>query len=191
MIHLRRSLVVRVSIAVGILAAFGVGFAIGYAVHSPSTAPARAAGTTTTTHRPTTTSTSTSTSAPAPTTTAAPATTTTNPARQILAPATTPPVVDECSVAISQSADGNPYPTTCPGGGGVNVVAWRYIANSYSNILGLGASATEQQVLQAMCNASAPGGEVSLAGQVAAMYYGWSFASALNSWYPGNTALCG
>lgn len=39
MIHLRRSTVVRVSIAAAVLAALGIGFAIGYAVHSPTTLP--------------------------------------------------------------------------------------------------------------------------------------------------------
>ena len=39
MIHVRRSTVVRVGIAVAILAPLGVGFAVGYVVHSPTTAP--------------------------------------------------------------------------------------------------------------------------------------------------------
>ena len=117
-------------------------------------------------------------------------TTTTNPARQVLSPATTPPVVDECSVPISQSADGNPYPTTCTGGGGINIPAWRYITISYSNILGLGANATEQQVFQVMCTENTAGGEVSVAAQVAATYYGWSFAPALLNWYPGDPTYC-
>jgi len=175
-----------VGIVVAVLAALGVGLAIGLSVNSPTSPPARSAGTTTIATRHV----STTTSSPTTTTTAPATTPTTNPAREILSPATTPPVVDECSVTISQSADGNPYPTTCPGGGGINVPAWRYITISYSDILGLGANATEQQVLQTMCNSSVPGGEVSVAAQVAATYYGWSFASALSNWYPGDPTYC-
>ncbi len=192
-ITLRRSTVVRIGIAVAILAALGIGLAIGLSVRSPSSSPSKSAATTTTTktgHASTTTTTV----PPTTTTGAPPATTTTvNPARQILSPATTQPVVDECSVPISQSADGNPYPTTCPAGGGINVVAWRYIANSYSNILGLGANASEQEAFQTMCSSSVPGGEVSVAAEVAARYYGWSFANdpAFTGWYPGDPTDCG
>ena len=179
MIQVRRSTAIRVSIAVAVLVALGVGFGIGYAVHSPTTKPSKGAvvGNTGAWQHFFESSTTTTRALSATTTTAP--TTTTNPARQILSPATTPPVVDECSVPITSTADGNPDPTTCPAGGGVNVVAWRYIANTYSNILGLGANTSEQQVFQAMCNSPTPGGEISLAAIVAATYYGWTFASAL------------
>jgi len=189
MIHLRRTTVVRIAIAFAVLAALGIGLAIGLSVASPSSTPVR------TTIHPYVKAAiaTTTTAATATTTTVVPTTTTTNLARQILSPATTSPVVDECSVPITQSADGNPDPTTCPAGGGINVVAWRYISNSYSNILGLGANASEQQVLQTMCNSSVPGGDVSLASEVAARYYGWSFANDPNftGWYPGDPTDCG
>jgi hypothetical protein len=109
----------------------------------------------------------------------------------VLSPATTPPVVDECSIPIVESADGNPYPSTCSAGSGINVVAWRYIASNYPKVLGLGANASEEEALRSMCN-SRPllGGEVELAAHVAATYYGWSFSNDPNftGWYPG---ICG
>jgi hypothetical protein len=185
MIQVRRSVVIRVGIAVGILAALGIGFAVGWAVHPPTSAP-----TTSVLRSPATTAKtpqSTPTAMPEPLIT----TSTTSPARRILAPATTEPVSDECSIPITSSADGNPDPATCPGGG-VNVLAWNYMAKLYSGILGLGANATQAQVFQAMCNVPTPvGGEVSAAAQEAATYYGWSFASVLNNWYPGNATYCG
>jgi len=169
LITVRRSTVIRVGIVAAVLAALGVGFAIGLGASSHSSPPPKESATTTTVPLTTTTISS---------------------ARQTLSPATTPPVVNECSLPISQTVDGSPYPTTCPGGGGINVTAWRYIAISYSNILGLGANASEQQVFQTMCKSPTPGGQVTVAAQVAAIYYGWSFASALSNWYPGDPAYC-
>jgi len=48
MIQVRRSVVVRVGIAVGVLLALGIGFAVGWVVHSPSTTPTRSANAPTT-----------------------------------------------------------------------------------------------------------------------------------------------
>jgi hypothetical protein len=85
----RRSVVIRLGVILGVLAALGISFAVGYAVHSPPSSETlrQTVGTTTTgvhnkiipAHPLTTTT----------TTTAAP-TTTTNPLRAVLAPATTP-----------------------------------------------------------------------------------------------------
>jgi hypothetical protein len=189
-ITLRRSTVVRAGIAALVLVALGGGIAIGLLAASSPTVKVQAASdhkhrnvATTTTAAPTTTT------AVPPTTTSAPpvVTTTTNPERLILSPADSPPVSNECSEPISQSADGNPYPSTCPSGG-VNIPAWRYVSISYSNILGLGANSTESQVLQTMCNSSPPYGEVEVAAQLAATYYGWPFASdpAFTGFDPAN-----
>src|SRR5436305_1207985 len=52
-------------------------------------------------------------------------TTTTSSARAILAPATVPPVADECSLQTTDAADGNVFPLLCPAGG-VNVTAWNH-----------------------------------------------------------------
>ena len=103
-------------------------------------------------------------------------TTATNPVRQILAPATTAPVVDECSIPLSYGTDGdtNPY---CSGSTGVNVLAWKYFADSYPVILGMGTNATEDQVLQAICQSSPPFSQAQTAAQLAAEYYGWGFAT--------------
>jgi hypothetical protein len=101
-------------------------------------------------------------------------------------------VTDECSIPISYSADGSPYPATCPSRVGVNKVAWADMANTYPTLLALGANATEAQVFQTMCNLpNIVGGEVSTTATMAATYYGWPFATALGNWYPGNPATCG
>ena len=69
MIHVRRSVVVRVGIAAAVLASLGIGFAVGWAVHSPDTAPTRSASGGTLQHF---FENSTTTSAPPTTTTTAP-----------------------------------------------------------------------------------------------------------------------
>jgi len=143
--------------------------------------------TTTTTTPPTTTSTS----------TVPPTTTSTAPAQSgILAPATTPPVVDECSLPITTSTDGNASPLFCPDGG-INVQAWNFYVNEgFSQLLGLGPSASEGMVIQTMCAdyQGIPRGES--AASLAASYYGWSFTSdpAYTQWpyYPNiNSNECG
>ncbi len=181
-------------VIIAIIAAAGVGVTA-IVAHGSSTSTVTATTTTkparaqrprgpTTTVATTTTTTTATTTTPVATTT-----TTTNPARQILAPATSPPVVDECSIPLSYGADGdtNPY---CSGSSGVNVLAWRYLAVSYPVILGMGASASEQQVLQAMCESSPPYSQVETAAQLAATYYGWGFATAptFTGW---NAGQCG
>lgn len=206
---LRRPAAVRLGIVLGLFVAVGIGLAIGWAAHSPGISKSSQAGCEDNTgtglgtysnsgvlcgHGTVTLPTNPiHTSIPrafTTTTTNGGTTPTTGSARQILPPATTSPVSDECTIPITQSADGNPDPATCPSGG-VNTIAWNYIVRTYPNILALGADATKQQVLSAMCNATPMvGGEVSLAGQVAATYYGWSFANALHGWYPGNPAVC-
>jgi hypothetical protein len=193
--------VVRAGVAVLVLAALGAGIAIGLLaksstpkvpiavarVHKPKAKNAPLATTTTTAVPATTTTTKTATTAaPVTTTTAARTTTTVNAARAILSPATTPPVVNECSVPISLSADGSPYPFLCQGGG-INVLAWQDMAANYPMILALGSNASESQALQTMCDVpNMVGGEVSVAGELAAAYYGWPFANdpAFTGWYP-------
>lgn len=97
---------------------------------------------------------------------------------QVLPPATTPPVVGECSLALSQTADGQKYPLFCQDGG-INVPAWQYYATSDPDVLALGPGATEPQVLQAMCNdlSQYPGTNpiTADAEQLAARYNGWAF----------------
>ena len=59
----------------------------------------------------------------------------------------------------------------------MNVLAWKYFAGSYPVLLGAGSSATEQQVLQTMCESSPPDSQVQTAAELAATYYGWGFAT--------------
>jgi len=170
-IAVRKSTVIRVLVVILVLAALGIGILIGSHRSTAHSAVSTVRASTTTAAPPASTSTT-----PSASTTAPSVTTTTNPARQILAPATTPPVVDECSEPLTYGADGGTS-TTCPGGGGVNVLAWKYLASSYPVLLGLGANATEQQATQAMCESSPPYSQVQEAAAMAATYYGWPFAT--------------
>lgn len=115
-------------------------------------------------------------------------TTTTSPLRQILAPASTAPVVNECSIPVITSADGNVSPLFGTGGC-INVRAWQWYANSYPQVMSLGPSVTESEVIATMCSITdrtIP--TIDNASTLAAAYYGWAFASdpRLTQWpyYP-------
>ena len=172
MITLRRSTVVQIGAAAAILAALGIGLAIGLSVGSPSTSPSKsAAPTTTKTHLSTTT-----TAAQATTTTAAPTTTTANPAFAILSPQTSPPVLAECSITLTDDADGNVSPILCTNGG-VNVPAWNYYAANHLAVMSLGQSATASQVLSAMCSDTSTNPIEENAEQLVSHYNGWAFGN--------------
>jgi hypothetical protein len=113
--------------------------------------------------------------------------------RAILAPATVPPVSDECTEQLITDADGNVSPLLCSGGG-VNTLAWKHYATGwtksgfnpggYSDTLGLGPSATAYDVDSAMCYdfrntyGTRP---ITVAGEeLAQAYYGWTFTAADN-----------
>ena len=168
MIHLRRSTVVRVGIAVAILAALGVGLAIGLSVSSPS---ATTKAVTTWIHNDDDLTIPTTTTTTAPTTT-----TTANPAFAILPPQMTPPVSAECSIALTDDADGNVSPITCPNGG-VNVPAWNYYETNRMAVMSLGPSATASQVLTAMCSQPSTNPTEENAEQLVAAYNGWAFGN--------------
>jgi ABC-type lipoprotein export system ATPase subunit len=105
------------------------------------------------------------------TTTVAPSTS----ARQVLAPASVPPSVDECSQQLTFAVDGNAGPISCSNGT-LNVVAWRYFAQDKHSVMSLGPYATPVQVSDALC---ADGSTIPIetsAYQLSALYYGWSFA---------------
>lgn len=101
--------------------------------------------------------------------------------RAALAPASIPPVVDECSVPLSIGANGNAGPLLCEGGK-LNTRAWEYFAKNSPLVMALGPNVIPDQVLRAMCSdlqAEPPQGstipiELS-AYQLAATYYGWDF----------------
>lgn len=183
---LRRVLIALVALLV--LAGVGLAaFAVGRSTAPDSTSSAAKEhavhGGTTTTAPATTTSAvpSTTTSLP-PSTTTAP-----NPALAILAPATVPPVSAECTVTVTESADGNASPQLCANGG-VNVQAWNWYRDSYGSILALGRTTTEASVIAAMCAASPPYPEIDNAAKLAGAYYGWSFADSSSlSTFPFST----
>jgi hypothetical protein len=184
-ITLRRGTVVRVGIVVSVLAALGIGLAIGLSVRSPTSPPGKSAAATTIPSHVASTSTTTSprttTTTAAPTTTLAPATTTTaNTALEILSPQTTPPVSAECSIPLTYSADGNATPLLCHSGG-VNVLAWNDYASNHLLVMGLGPGATASEVYSAMCSDTAAGHTTnpieSNAEELVADYNGWSFGN--------------
>lgn len=117
------------------------------------------------------------------TTAATPATTvstsTTTPAnRAILPPATTQPVVAECSQQLEYGADGSYGPLTCVNGTDLNALAWNAAASGSPLIMSLGPDATPSQVDAALCSDI---GHSTIpietgAYHLAAMYFGWSFA---------------
>ena len=137
------------------------------------------------THLPTT---GTSTSLPPPSSTTSPAVTSTTETsvpssaagltntREVLSPATTAPVGDECALTLTYDEDGNVTPLTCPDGG-VNVWAWEHY-NRVATVMALGRDVSVSAITQAMCFDYGHGlGTNPLtisASQLAAAYYGWS-----------------
>ena len=156
---------IRLGGLVVLVVAVGVGgFAIGRAT-KPSPSQTNAAQATTTTGASTpATAVSTSTTAPAN--------------RTILPPATTQPVVAECSQQLEYGADGSYGPLTCANGTELNTLAWNAAASDTPLIMSLGPNATPSQVDAALCSDI---GHSTIpietgAYHLAAMYYGWSFA---------------
>jgi len=104
----------------------------------------------------------------------------------VLAPATTPPKVAECSQALSFDSNGDPGPITCPNGD-LNVQAWNSLATLEPTVLSLGIAATESQVQSAICtdvnntlsDANTTNSYVveTTVYQIAALYYGWNFST--------------
>jgi hypothetical protein len=112
--------------------------------------------------------------------------------RKILAPATVPPVTDECTIQLTHDADGNVAPLLCSDGG-VNTLAWEHYDEGYvctssttctpktwSKVMQLGADASAALVYQAMCSdykdmfGTNP---LTISDEeLASAYYGWHFA---------------
>jgi hypothetical protein len=119
-------------------------------------------------------------------------TTTTEPGDlEVLAPATVPPVTDECTIQLTHDADGNVTPLLCSGGG-VNTLAWEHYDKGYvctssttctqktwSKLMQLGADASAAQVYQAMCSDYKDIFDTKpltiSAEELASAYYGWHF----------------
>jgi hypothetical protein len=105
--------------------------------------------------------------------------TTTAPAnRAILPPATSQPVVAECSQQLEYGADGSFGPLTCANGTELNTLAWNAASANRPLIMSLGPDASPGQVNAALCtdlnNSTIP--IETGAYHLAAMYYGWTFA---------------
>jgi hypothetical protein len=113
---------------------------------------------------------------------------------QVLAPATTAPVVGECSMTLTYSADGGASPLFCPDGG-INIPAWNWYSKAYRQLMGVGPDAVESDLIEMMCS-DRQGTYPTLesASKLAARYYGWKFASdpAFAHWpfYPQGTNEC-
>jgi len=135
---------------------------------------------------------STTTTAPLPsttTTTVPPTTTTTVPAAPVLAPASTPPVVGECSEPITIGVNGNASPLTC--GSDVNVTAWNWFAASYPGLLSLGPTVSEGAVIATVCGEAGVFEDAYSAATIAAAYYGWPFSLPSElSWGEDSSAYC-
>jgi hypothetical protein len=105
--------------------------------------------------------------------------------RAVLAPATVPPVSNECTLQLTYDTDGNVSPLVCPDGG-VNGLAWHVYAYGSSSVLDssellrLGPYASPAQVYEAMChdytNVYKTRPITESAEQLAQTYYGWRFA---------------
>jgi len=98
-----------------------------------------------------------------------------------LAPAVVPPAqgVNECSLPLTRSADGNASPLFC-GDGGINVPVWNFYASLHTQVMKLGYTATRTEVNTVLCTDRRTGSvtnpEEVNAALLAGRYYGWSFA---------------
>jgi len=127
-----------------------------------------------------------SSTSPTSTTTSSTTTTTTpNLNLAILAPATVPPLVNECRQKLAYSFDGNASPLTCTSGG-LNVLAWRFYASVGTSVMSLGRGASLHQIYGAMCtdwsvdHATNP--EEENAATLASEYYGWDVVPQVSSY---------
>lgn len=102
----------------------------------------------------------------------------------VLAPATVPPKVAECSQTLSYASNGDPSPVTCANGE-LNVLDWQAMAALEPTVMKLGYSPSEAQVKAAICTDGNVADQDSTAAisapleanayNAAAIYYGWNF----------------
>jgi hypothetical protein len=88
-------------------------------------------------------------------------------------------MVELCSQPVTTTPDGNAAPLLCSNGG-LNILAWHFFAPLTPRTLAAGAAATLRAVQSAVCGdwmkkATAP--QARSAYELAAAYYGWSFAT--------------
>ena len=98
--------------------------------------------------------------------------------KQVLAPATDPPVSNLCQADVTFTADGNVTPLLCKSGA-LNVQAWFFYKTVSASVLGLGLNPTEGQVQAAICDDIAHNHatrvEEASSYKLATTYYGWTF----------------
>jgi len=109
---------------------------------------------------------------------------------KVLAPATVPPKVAECSMSVSYGSNGQPQPLTCPNGY-INVTAWDSLATIEPKVMSLGYNVSASQVESAICSdvnaADADSSATQSAAietevyQISALYYGWNFVPSPSS----------
>ena len=100
-------------------------------------------------------------------------------ARQVLPPAKSLPVVALCAQALATTSDGITGPLLCASGG-LNVLAWQYYAPLAPRTLSAGSAASARAVQSAVCGdwmKKATAQQAKSAYELAAAYYGWSFAT--------------
>jgi hypothetical protein len=97
--------------------------------------------------------------------------------REVLPPASVPPVVDLCEQPLQHRVDGTFTPLFCSGGA-INKEAWRYAAQDNPEVMRLGRdpapSAVATAIQNDLRNLESGWGECS-AAVLAAAYYGWTF----------------
>lgn len=110
----------------------------------------------------------------------------------ILSPATTRPAYKECTTAITTDANGTATPLQCADGA-INTDAWHHYAAADSKMLGLGASATQQQVVAALCGSQSSVSDPIQqdAYTLARIYYSWSYSADLATTTLSTSSTCG
>lgn len=103
-----------------------------------------------------------------------------------LSPATVPSKVAECSQTLTYQSTGDSLPVECDNGD-LNTLEWNALSALEPKVMTLGYNATESQVQSALCSdasdsdsdANTKSANVIEATtyQIAALYYGWNFAT--------------
>jgi len=111
------------------------------------------------------------------------------PAHMVLLPATSRPVLAECSAPVRYAGYTVPVPSLCPDGR-LNADAWDAFAAAAPRVMGLPGDARLTQVRRAMCADDAVRYALSSvlelrAEVLAASYHGWRFATAPGAGFPG------
>lgn len=103
----------------------------------------------------------------------------------ILAPATVPSKISECSTPLSYASNGNPSPIQCSNGS-LNILAWKALSALEPKVMKLGYSPSLSQLKTALCNDANDANVDSNSNitepletsiyQISSLYYGWHFS---------------